>query len=340
MKRFLAAAFLSVAMYVPVALAQNDKPGSKDYPGLTRMPDHFIYLYDALPFDALKFRVTKDGKASEENVEGKVTEIQYVTKKDIQKPSALQIVRNYQNAVKANGGVVLDDRPGSGWHATTMRLVKGGSETWISIEARTGEYWLKIAERQAMKQDVTLDAASMASGLGTEGKVALYGLYFDTGKSDLKPESDPTLAEIAKLLELESCDEAARRRAHGHGRRRGGQHDAFDVARAGRDQCPRHEERHSRRAAQGIWQRPLRTGRIEQDRRRTGEEPAGRTGGRGGSVGRAGKDLRGKCDEGVWAEVAIIRSQNFVGHALAPGPAFEPRYPASSHPSPASRHRV
>jgi outer membrane protein OmpA-like peptidoglycan-associated protein len=40
----------------------------------------------------------------------------------------------------------------------------------------------------------------MASGLGAAGRVALYGLTFDTAKSDLKPESEPTLVEMAKLL--------------------------------------------------------------------------------------------------------------------------------------------
>ncbi|MBZ5546198.1 MAG: OmpA family protein, partial [Acidobacteriia bacterium] len=32
------------------------------------------------------------------------------------------------------------------------------------------------------------------------GSISLYGIYFDTAKSELKPESEPTLSEIAKLL--------------------------------------------------------------------------------------------------------------------------------------------
>ena len=51
-----------------------------------------------------------------------------------------------------------------------------------------------------MQQDVTADANSMASSIKETGKIALYGIYFDTGKSDLKPESDATLKEIGKLL--------------------------------------------------------------------------------------------------------------------------------------------
>ncbi len=79
-------------------------------------------------------------------------------------------------------------------------MKKEGKEIWMSILARSSEYALNIVERQAMQQDVTMDAASMATGLGAKGSVALYGIYFDTGKSDLKPESEPTLKEIAALL--------------------------------------------------------------------------------------------------------------------------------------------
>ena len=45
-----------------------------------------------------------------------------------------------------------------------------------------------------------VDAAAMAKGLGEKGHIALYGIYFDTDKATIKPESAPTLAEMAKLL--------------------------------------------------------------------------------------------------------------------------------------------
>jgi OOP family OmpA-OmpF porin len=41
----------------------------------------------------------------------------------------------------------------------------------------------------------------LQSGLASEGRIALYGIYFDTGKSVLKPESNAQLAEMAKLLQ-------------------------------------------------------------------------------------------------------------------------------------------
>jgi OOP family OmpA-OmpF porin len=51
---------------------------------------------------------------------------------------------------------------------------------------------------------VTVGAAAMAKDISTTGHVALYGIYFDTDKADLKPESQPTLKEIADLLKQES----------------------------------------------------------------------------------------------------------------------------------------
>jgi outer membrane protein OmpA-like peptidoglycan-associated protein len=55
-------------------------------------------------------------------------------------------------------------------------------------------------EREAMKQDVVADAAAWANDLNTTGHVAVGGIYFDTGKSELKGESEQAIGEIAKLL--------------------------------------------------------------------------------------------------------------------------------------------
>jgi outer membrane protein OmpA-like peptidoglycan-associated protein len=51
---------------------------------------------------------------------------------------------------------------------------------------------------------VTVDAAAMAKDISSTGHVALYGIHFDTDKADPKPESQPTLQEIAKLLKQDA----------------------------------------------------------------------------------------------------------------------------------------
>lgn len=61
---------------------------------------------------------------------------------------------------------------------------------------------VQIVQPQAMETgQVTVDAAAMARGLQADGKMALYGIYFDTGKSELKSESKAQLDEMAKLLQ-------------------------------------------------------------------------------------------------------------------------------------------
>src|SRR5208283_2874921 len=55
-------------------------------------------------------------------------------------------------------------------------------------------------EKEAMKQDVAIDAAAMASDIADTGSVAIYGINFDTASSVIKPESEPAIGEIAKLL--------------------------------------------------------------------------------------------------------------------------------------------
>lgn len=61
---------------------------------------------------------------------------------------------------------------------------------------------VEIVEPKAMEADkVLVDASALTKGLQAEGKVALYGLYFDTGKSVIKPESKAQLDQMARLLQ-------------------------------------------------------------------------------------------------------------------------------------------
>jgi outer membrane protein OmpA-like peptidoglycan-associated protein len=72
------------------------------------------------------------------------------------------------------------------------------------VEEKNGGLYLEIVEAKAMeggKVSANLDAAGMAKGIAAEGKVAVYGVYFDTGKAEVKPESKAALTEMAKLLQ-------------------------------------------------------------------------------------------------------------------------------------------
>jgi outer membrane protein OmpA-like peptidoglycan-associated protein len=58
-----------------------------------------------------------------------------------------------------------------------------------------------IVESKAREQKmVVVPAGEMASAITATGKVALYGIHFDFNKADIKPESEATLVQMAKLL--------------------------------------------------------------------------------------------------------------------------------------------
>ena len=61
--------------------------------------------------------------------------------------------------------------------------------------------WVSLVEAQARDQQmVALSASDMAKSIDADGRVALYGIYFDTGRADIKPESKASLDQIGELL--------------------------------------------------------------------------------------------------------------------------------------------
>ena len=57
---------------------------------------------------------------------------------------------------------------------------------------------IEVKSREGKVKVIRAD--NMASDISRQGHIALHGIYFGTGKADMKPESKPTLEEIAKLL--------------------------------------------------------------------------------------------------------------------------------------------
>jgi OmpA-OmpF porin, OOP family len=200
MKKFIGLLLLlSLSGFAPL-VAQDEPEGSKDPVLFTRMPGFYIYRYDELQFDKYDFPV---GPEKIQAVEGHSIFIIYWLKDNVQQPSALQIIRNYTNAMKKIGGQLIYEYEDGGSQNVVLKLVKDGQETWAYVYAAGNTYNINIIVKESMEQDVVADASSMAKSIEETGKVALYGIYFDTGKSTLKPESQPTLQEIAKLLKAD-----------------------------------------------------------------------------------------------------------------------------------------
>jgi len=180
--------------------AQQDNEGCKD-PQLfpNRMPNYFISECQN-NFDAVEFDLAAGGEKVISK-EGTKTRINYDFNFESgkTKPSALQILRNYEAAFKKNGGETqfLSASEGKG----VFKLKKTGSELWVKIETNGNDnsdsYVLTILEIEAMKQEVTAD--DMFKALNTDGHIALY-INFETGKSDTKPESQAIIDQITEML--------------------------------------------------------------------------------------------------------------------------------------------
>jgi hypothetical protein len=70
-----------------------------------------------------------------------------------------------------------------------------------------------------MEQKMTfVNADEMKKQLQNTGKIALYGIQFDSGQDVLKPESHPTIAEMTKVLNM---DPSLRLHVVGHTDNRG-----------------------------------------------------------------------------------------------------------------------
>jgi OOP family OmpA-OmpF porin len=89
----------------------------------------------------------------------------------------------------------------------TVRLVSiDWSKADQTYKSRQGAYIaVDILETKAMQQNmVVVSASEIGKSITATGKVAIYGIYFDTGKADVKPESRPSLDQIAAFLKAES----------------------------------------------------------------------------------------------------------------------------------------
>jgi len=181
------------------ALAQEDADGSKDHPLLNRMANYFIFEYQARDFDSDSFEVRG---AEPVVVEGKKTFIEYRIRDEAEPPSALAVMRNHQAALKRLGGQVLFEDTDGNYAKTTIKVERDGKEVWagVVVGENGGYYRLTIVERKGMKQEVVADAAAWGADIAKTGHVAVYGILFDTDKAEVKPESAPALAEIARLL--------------------------------------------------------------------------------------------------------------------------------------------
>jgi len=196
MKKLSTLLGLTILILTSISFAQEtDQEGTKDHPLLSRIPSYYIGEQVIKDFDSYT-----SPYLDKDNVwEGKLTQTNYSAKEGSKELSFIQIVRNYENAVKKLGGKILV----SDTRILNAKIEKNKGVTYVSVEAFNDgrDYTLIIVENKPMEDEVTIDAAALNQGISETGKIAVYGIYFDTGKSVIKPESKSTIDEIVKMLQ-------------------------------------------------------------------------------------------------------------------------------------------
>ncbi len=210
----------------------QDVEGSKDHPMISRYSGSWIIGYVTKEYDEYLLptgKVEGDQPTKSEHLEGKITRITYQAP---QGRSTLEVFRNYEGALKRAGfqtlfscageacgfghvsQTVTAERMIDDWHAEpgfaqrhlSAKLSRPEGDVYVNLYVINSDdgpaTQLDIIEMKPMAGGlVTVNAASLASDISRTGHASVYGIYFDTGKADVKPESDSTLKEIAKLLQ-------------------------------------------------------------------------------------------------------------------------------------------
>jgi OOP family OmpA-OmpF porin len=222
---FVSFIVLFFATGVLAAAPRKDAGGSSDHPLLTRFPGAVITNYRQAAYDEYELPLGKhlgtQGFSRSQKVTGKYTNTAYTVPEG---HSVIEVFENYQEALAKAGfeilyscvkvpecGDGLGRYMGASWYADSRYVAaKGGdpaAPTYVALFVhKQGSFnsigvFQRIIETRPMKTgQITASATDISEGLASQGKFALYGLYFDTGEARLKPESDAALEQVAQVL--------------------------------------------------------------------------------------------------------------------------------------------
>jgi len=187
----------------PLWAQEEDAPDCKDSPLIQRMPGSVLKSCDHKEFDEVHFSMAPDadGNAKEKVVEGDVSTWDYGTREGT---GELQVIRNIQNALK-QAGFTIDyvDSP--------VTLTAHKANVWYGLDNRGSYYDQTIVVQKAMEQEIT--ASDLSDALNKSGRVAVYGINFDTAQATIQPGSDKVLQQIVQLMK---DNPALKLRVEGH----------------------------------------------------------------------------------------------------------------------------
>ena len=155
-------------------------------------------------YEALTIKMPKPESTEyeEKTVEGKYVETRYEFSGEQTSPSALQVLKTYQNAVNKLGGTMLYADNESFY----AHFSKDGKEYYMELKSFNGGdfFDIKLVEPAELEEVLDiLDSNTIVEALQTKGQIALY-INFDSGKATIKPDSQSVIDEIVKALQSQT----------------------------------------------------------------------------------------------------------------------------------------
>jgi len=189
------AALIVLAAAADVALADSTPPpdadGCKDF-FVSRLAGYFISDCTQSDFDSFIF---DDGGDKATTVEGKVVNNTYSQPDGATPNSKALVLHNYMNALTGSGWTIVVQDPDH----IVAKQIKSGVERWVQMDGNGGSYYmLHLAQKAGMQQSV-VTADDMATALNRDGRISLH-INFDTGKSTIRPDSQPIVAQIVAMM--------------------------------------------------------------------------------------------------------------------------------------------
>jgi OmpA-OmpF porin, OOP family len=205
-----------------------DAPESHDHPLVHRYPGSEAEGQEgqSRDYDEAQIVLGKaqgDGQAEKSlKVAGRVYSVVY---RNPEGRSVLEVYKNYEqvllkegfqpawscngaecgSSASFDGGRLRFYDPGYLRRFFVGRLARPQGDVYaeVMVEAQepqlAGETYIEVVEVKPM-QGGMIAAGTLADDIAHTGHAAVYGIYFDSGKSVVKPDSDPTLKEIGKLM--------------------------------------------------------------------------------------------------------------------------------------------
>lgn len=232
--------WLMVLLFAALTLFSQTPPkdvkGSTDHPLVGRFEGSVITYFSSKEFDeAVFFNALPPAPANTIKAEGKLTQIHYDSPAG---RSSLEVFRNFQQRMATAGFQTLSscDKEkcppynqlvraafdsnalgrvgfsvgfGEAPRFGAFRLQSAGKDVFASLfvgETRLANMGplvlVRVLESKPMEAGkiVVPTAQEMTQSFVREGRIALYGIFFDSGLAVLKPESKPTLDQIAEVL--------------------------------------------------------------------------------------------------------------------------------------------